>query len=84
MAFSGWVNRQLDFRVKPRFPKKLTREFFYVDLLNNLEDLAEARDVVLCQARSKLSSFDSDHLQAALESYGEMAMPKRFREWIDG
>jgi hypothetical protein len=30
-------NRQFHFRVKPRFPKKLTPEFLYVDLLNNLD-----------------------------------------------
>ena len=35
-------NRQFDFRVKPRFPKKLSLEFLYVDLLNNLEELAGA------------------------------------------
>jgi hypothetical protein len=77
-------NRLFDFRVKPRFPKKLTREFLYVDLLNNLEELAEDRDVVLSQARSKLSSFDLDRLHEAVESYGNMATRKRFREWIDG
>ena len=77
-------NRQYDFRVKPRFPKKLTREFLYVDLLNNLEELAEDRDAVLSQARSKLASFDMARLQEAVESYGNMATRKRFREWIDG
>lgn len=77
-------NRQFDFRVKPRFPKKLSREFLYVDLLNNLEELAEDRDVVLSQARSKLPSFDMDRLQEAIESYGNMVTRKRFREWIDG
>ena len=77
-------NRQFDFRVKPRFPKKLSREFLYVDLLNNLEELAEDRDVVLNQARSKLASFDMARLQEAVESYGNMAPRKRLREWIDG
>jgi len=77
-------NRQFDFRVKPRFPKKLSREFLYVDLLNNLEELAEDRDLVLSQARSKLPSFDMDRLQNAIESYGNMATRKRFRKWIDG
>ncbi len=77
-------NRQFDFRVKPRFPKKLTREFLYVDLLNNLEELPEDREVVLKQARSKLPSFDLDRLQKAVENYGNMATRKRFREWIDG
>ena len=32
-------NRQFDFRVKPRFPKKLTPEFLLVDAINNLDDL---------------------------------------------
>jgi hypothetical protein len=77
-------NRQFDFRVKPRFPKKLSLEFLFVDLLNNLEALAEDRDVVLNQARNKLPSFDLARLQTAVNSYGNMATRKRFREWIDG
>jgi hypothetical protein len=75
-------NRQFDFRVKPRFPKKLSREFLYVDLLNNLGELAEDRDVVLIQARSKLSSFDLRRLQDAVESYGNMVTRKRLRGWM--
>jgi hypothetical protein len=77
-------NRQFDFRVKPRFPKMLSREFLYVDLLNNLQELAEDRDAVLNQARNKLPSFDMDRLQEAVERYGNMATRKRLREWIDG
>jgi hypothetical protein len=77
-------NRQFDFRVKPRFPKNLSREFLYVDLLNNLEELAEDRDAVLSQARSKLPNFDRERLEEAVESYGNMATRKRFRVWIDG
>lgn len=68
--------------MKPRFPKKLSREFLYVELLNNLDELAEDRDVVLSQERSKLSSFDLKRLQEAVKSYGNMATRKRFREWI--
>lgn len=77
-------NRQFDFRVKPRFPKKLTAEFLYVDLLNNLEELAEDRDAVLSQARNKLMSFNPHRLKEALDSYGNMATRKRVREWIGG
>ena len=77
-------NRQFDFRVKPRFPKKLTAEFLYVDLLNNLDELAEDRDAVLFQARSKLSSFDPTHLQLAVDSFSNMATRKRIREWVGG
>jgi hypothetical protein len=77
-------NRQFNFRVKPRFPKKLTPEFLYVDLMNNLDDLAEDRDAVLSQARTKLLSFDQLRLQVALDSYGNMATRKRVREWVGG
>ncbi len=77
-------NRQLDFRVKPRFPKKLSLEFLFVDLLNNLEELAEDRDAVLNQARNKLPSFELARLQAAVNSYGNMATRKRFQDWVNG
>ena len=77
-------NRAFNFRVKPRFPKKLTSEFLYVDLLNNLEELAEDRDAVLSQARNKLMSFNQPQLQKALNSYGNMATRKRVREWVGG
>jgi Family of unknown function (DUF6088) len=76
-------NRQFDFRVKPRFPKKLTPEFLYVDLLNNLGELAEDCDAVLRQARSKLPSFDPTQLQRAVDRFGNLATRKRLREWSD-
>jgi hypothetical protein len=74
-------NRQFDFRMKPRFPKKLTPEFLYVDLLNNLEELAEDRDAVLRQAQIKLTSFDPVRLQVAIENFGNMSTRKCLREW---
>ncbi len=77
-------NRRFDFRVKPRFPKKLSAEFLYVDLLNNLDELAEDREAVLKQARSRSSLFDPVQLQAAADRYGNMATRKRLREWSSG
>ncbi|MGI4814172.1 MAG: hypothetical protein ACRYG5_14075 [Janthinobacterium lividum] len=76
-------NRQFDFRMKPRFPKKLTHEFLYVDLLNNLDELAEDRDAVLRQARSRLPSFNAARLKRAVESFGNVSTRKRLREWAD-
>jgi hypothetical protein len=55
-----------------------------VDLLNNLEELAEDRDAVLSQARTKLMSFNQPRLQQALDSYGNMATRKRVTEWVGG
>jgi hypothetical protein len=77
-------NRQFHFRVKPRFPKKLMPEFLYVDLLNNLDELAEDRDAVLSQARTKLLAFNPSQLQKALDRYGNMATRKRVQAWISG
>lgn len=75
-------NRQFDFRVKQRFPKKLTPEFLFVDLLNNLEQLAEDRDQVLRQARNKASSFDPAKLKRAFTSFGSFATRKHAKEWL--
>jgi hypothetical protein len=77
-------NRQFDFRVKPRFPKRLTPEFLYVDLLNNLDELAEERDEVLVRARQKLPSFDHARLRRAVDSYGSAATRKRLAGWDAG
>jgi hypothetical protein len=75
-------NRQFDFRVKPRFPKRLTPEFLFVDLLNNLEQLAEDREQVLRQAQCKATLFDPVKLKRAFTSFGSVATRKRAKEWL--
>ena len=59
-------NRQFDFRVKPRFPKKLTPEFLLVDAINNLDELAEDKHQVLQMVERKLSDFDQAKLTRAI------------------
>jgi len=76
-------NRLFDCRVKPRFPKKLTPEFLFVDMLNNLDELAEDKLAVLAEAQNKVMEFDRPHLLRALESYGSMATKKRVAEWLN-
>lgn len=75
-------NRQFDCRVKPRFPKKLTPEFLFVDMLNNLDELAEDKLLVLEQAQRKAMEFHRPHLLRALTSYGSMATKKRMAGWF--
>jgi hypothetical protein len=72
--------RKFDFRVKPRFPKKLSKEFLLVDLLNNLDQLAESRNEVLARVKQKLATFDVPKLQRAAESYGKVRTKKFFTE----
>jgi hypothetical protein len=76
-------NRQFDFRVKPRFPKKLTPEFLLVDAINNLEELAEDRNQVLQMVEHKLSGFDQAKLKRAVSNFGSVATKKRFMRWLD-
>lgn len=76
-------NREFNFKVKPRFPKKLSAQFLFVDLLNNLNELAEDQDEVLRHARSRLPKLNSSRLEDAIQSYGSVATQKRIASWIN-
>ena len=62
-----------EFHGKPCFPKKATAEFLLVDLLNNLNQLAEDRDAVLARVRAKVSEMDAKRLSAAAKSFAKVA-----------
>lgn len=73
-------NRYFDFRVKPHFPKTITKEFLLVDLVNNLDELSEDRDQILDRVRKYLhENIDSKKLTKAARDYGNMRT-KRFFE----
>ncbi len=69
--------RKFAFRVKPRFPKSLTKEFLLVDLVNNLDQLAEAKDEVLERVVQRTASADQRRLRRAVREYGS-ERTKRF------
>lgn len=64
--------REFYFHAKHRFPKKLSPEFLVVDLVNNLESLAEDKDEVLEKTLSKAKSLDRKGLQHSLARYGNV------------
>ncbi|MFH1345837.1 MAG: hypothetical protein ABIL01_32205 [Pseudomonadota bacterium] len=70
--------RKFAFRVKTDFPKALTKEFLLVDLVNNLDQLAEAKAEVLERVRERASSLDSRRLRRAVRSYGNVRTKKFF------
>lgn len=76
-------SRQYDFRVKPRFPRKLSPEFLLVDALNNLSELAEDSDDVLQRARPQALKLDATQLRQALMRYGTVGTRKRVSGWLD-
>jgi len=76
-------SRQYDFRVKPRFPRRLSDEFLFVDALNNLGELAEDEAAVLARARQRAREMDGTKLKRALEQFGQVATRKRVMSWLD-
>ena len=75
--------RKYDFRVKPRFPRRLSDEFLFVDALNNLGELAEDEAAVLARARQRVREMDGRKLMRALEQFGLVATRKRVMGWLD-
>lgn len=71
-------NRKFAFRVKPRFPKSLTKEFLLVDLVNNVDQLAEAKDEVLKRVMQRAASTDRRRLRRAVRDYGNERTKKFF------
>ena len=61
-----------DFREKAHFPTagQVTREFLLVDMLNNLDQLAEDPEHVLSLLRAKLPTLDAVRLDKAVKAYG--------------
>lgn len=75
-------NRIFDFRMKPRFPRKLTKEFLFIDLLNNLKEMTEERDVILHRASLRCHMFDRRQLNLAASKYGNVATRKLLKNWL--
>jgi hypothetical protein len=70
-------NHSFHFQRKPRFPKVATTEFLLVDLLNNLDQLAEDKDQVLQKALKKANELDAKKLLAAATKYGTVKTKKQ-------
>lgn len=63
-------NRKFSFRIKPHFPGKITKEFLLVDLVNNLELLAEDPTEVLKNVALKVNTMDTNKLKRHVSRYG--------------
>jgi hypothetical protein len=70
--------RKFAFRVKPHFPRTLTPEFLLVDLVNNLDWLAEAKDDVLKRVMQHAQTSDGPKLRRAVRDYGNERTKKFF------
>lgn len=71
-------NRTFRFVMKPHFPVKPTPEFLLVDVVNNLDQLAEDREQVLKQVQNKARSMERRALAKAVQEYGGVRARKFF------
>lgn len=71
-------NRNFSFRVKPHFPMTVTPEFLLVDLVNNLDSLAEDKQAVLEKLATKVQTMNSKILAQSVLEYGSVKTKKIF------
>jgi hypothetical protein len=62
--------KTFEFKLKSAFPKHITREYLLVDLLNNLENLAEDESQAIEKLQFNMRNFDTDALMKATQQYG--------------
>lgn len=58
------------FKNKAAFPKKLSKEYLLVDMLNNLEALAEEQSVIVRNMEEHILQFDNSELMKVTQQYG--------------
>lgn len=76
-------NKIFDFRMLLRgFPKKLTPEFLLVDLVNNLNELAEDVSLVKEQLKKNINKFNLNKVKIYSKKYGKVSTKKFFENLI--
>lgn len=74
-------NKEFDFRRSNRgFPSKLTPEFLMVDLVNNLDELAEDTSFVKERIKKNLNNFDRHKVLRLAKKYGKVGTKHFFEE----
>ena len=78
------AGQKYDF-VRPNngFPKKLSREFLLVDLMNNLDKVGEDKNRLRDRISKKLDSFDKKLLFKLSERHGKVSTRKFFRDLLN-
>ena len=64
------------FKRVPNFPHKITKEFLLIDLLNNLDLIADEKNNILDKIKNKLKMFNEDRLLAFAKKYGKLKTKK--------
>lgn len=62
--------KTFEFKIKSSFPNQLTKEFLLVDLLNNLDELADDKNQTLKNLQKNLNSINDDELMSVTQQHG--------------
>ena len=69
-------NRIFHFQMKHHFPSALSQEFLLVDLVNNLDQLAEDSENILKNVAAKIPSMDQKKLSYLVKEYASIKAKK--------
>jgi len=69
-----------EFHKRPDVPRRITPEFLLVELVNSLPWLAEDREMVRANVKSKMSTMCSDRLRSAIKKFSTSQARKFFEE----
>jgi hypothetical protein len=75
-------NRTLTFERRPNIPKQLSQEFLLVDLVNELDEVAEDRDAIYSRVSERAERMDPRKLSRAVNRYGTRSTQRKFRELL--
>jgi hypothetical protein len=68
--------RTFNFMRKPDFPQRANVEFLLVDLINNLDQLAEDQSMVLDNVKAKVLLMNKSKLKKSIAKYGDVKTKK--------
>jgi len=74
--------KYFEFKLKNSFPNVITKEFLLVDLLNNLESLAEDKVLLLNKLPLKLKEYNLIDLMKIIQKYGSGKTKQRLKSII--
>lgn len=77
-------SRVFDFKMKPRFPAKLTPEFLLVDLVNNLDQMGEDPNETLLRVEHVVSTCNPSRLERTAKDFGRVRTKKFFSSLLTG
>ncbi|QES91049.1 hypothetical protein [Rhizosphaericola mali] len=73
------AGKTFDFRIRHAFPKKLNDLFLFVDLVNNIDYLAENKQLLLQKIKAKAQTLDRTELKKQVLKYGTERTKKFFK-----